>query len=153
MLPKFAHCLTFVCPKYWCPNHNQWICKSKLIFMFIRIYKIRFNFLENRRTVSLGENCPYSEFSWSECGKIRTRKIPNTNTFHTVYYSKSFYTVLSVLGNLEEIWSYYVSGFSFENNYKLLKSVISETNRTINVFCYLQFLKNTKFVRILLDHF
>ena len=26
----------------------------------------------------------YSEFFWSECGKIRTRKTPNTDTFHTL---------------------------------------------------------------------
>ena len=37
------------------------------------------------------EKCPYSEFSWfvfscirTECGKIRTRKTPNTDTFHAV---------------------------------------------------------------------
>ena len=55
--------------------------------------------------LSLRERCPYSEFFWfvsshiwtgterygvslrihSECGKIRTRKTPNTDTFHAVY--------------------------------------------------------------------
>ena len=50
---------------------------------------------------SLHENCPYSEFFWSvffhiwtedgkiwsiqsKCGKMRTRKTPNTDTFHAV---------------------------------------------------------------------
>ena len=40
---------------------------------------------------TLREKCLYSEFFWSvslgiqsKCGKIRTRKIPNTNTFHAV---------------------------------------------------------------------
>ena len=28
------------------------------------------------------EKCPYSEFFWSKCGKVRTRKTPNTDTFH-----------------------------------------------------------------------
>ena len=39
----------------------------------------------------LREMCPYSEFFWSvfsriqfECGEIRTRKTPNTDTFHVV---------------------------------------------------------------------
>ena len=29
-------------------------------------------------------NCPYLEFFWSECEKMRTRKTPNTNTFYAV---------------------------------------------------------------------
>ena len=40
---------------------------------------------------SLREKCPYAEFFWSafssiwtECRKIRTRKTPNTDTFHAV---------------------------------------------------------------------
>ena len=57
-----------------------------------------------QRTQTLCEKCPYSEFYWSvfvriqteyvdigvflliqsECGKIRTRKTPNTDTFHAV---------------------------------------------------------------------
>ena len=28
-----------------------------------------------RETLTLREKCPYSEFFWSECGKIRTRKL------------------------------------------------------------------------------
>ena len=58
-----------------------------------------------QRTQTLCEKYPYSEFYWSvffriqteyvdigvflliqsECGKIRTRKTPNTDTFHAVY--------------------------------------------------------------------
>ena len=33
---------------------------------------------------TLCKKCPYSECFWSECGKIRTRKTPNTDTFHAV---------------------------------------------------------------------
>ena len=32
----------------------------------------------------LCETCPHLEFFWSECGKIHTRKTPNTDTFHAV---------------------------------------------------------------------
>ena len=35
--------------------------------------------------VPLRKKCPYSEFFWSECGKIRTRKTPNTDTFYTLF--------------------------------------------------------------------
>ena len=58
------------------------------------------------RGISLREKCPYSDYSGphfptfglnmerysvplrirSECGKIRTRLIPNTNTFHAVFF-------------------------------------------------------------------
>ena len=31
------------------------------------------------------EKRPYSEIFWSECRKIRTRKTPNTDTFHAVF--------------------------------------------------------------------
>ena len=63
---------------------------------------------------SLREKCPYSEFFWSvfsrirteygqmlvsfrihsECEKIRIRKTPNTDTFHTVGYFVEFLTSL-----------------------------------------------------------
>ena len=54
--------------------------------------------------ISLREKCPYSDFFWSvfsrirteygeyilrnqsKCGKIRTRKTPNTDTFHAIIY-------------------------------------------------------------------
>ena len=42
---------------------------------------------------TLGEKCPYSEFSGphflSECGKMRTRITPNADTFHAVATSHS----------------------------------------------------------------
>ena len=38
---------------------------------------------------SLREKFPYFDFFWSECGKIRTRKTPNTNTFHAVSVLKT----------------------------------------------------------------
>ena len=33
---------------------------------------------------SLREKCPYSEFFWSVFSRIRTKKTPNSNTFHAV---------------------------------------------------------------------
>ena len=35
--------------------------------------------------LSLREKCPNSEFFWSVFSRIRTRKTPNTDTFHEVY--------------------------------------------------------------------
>ena len=42
-------------------------------------------------SISLREECPYSEFFWSvfsriqsKCGKMRTRETPNTNNFHAM---------------------------------------------------------------------
>ena len=32
-------------------------------------------------TEALRQKCAYSEFFWSKCGKIRTRKTTNTDTF------------------------------------------------------------------------
>ena len=37
--------------------------------------------------ISLHEKCLYSEFFWSECRKIRSRKTPNTDSFYEVYAS------------------------------------------------------------------
>ena len=36
----------------------------------------------------LREKCPYSEFFWSVISRIRTRKTPNTDTFHSVIIKK-----------------------------------------------------------------
>ena len=47
---------------------------------------------------SLRKKCPYSEFFWSvfsriqsECGKVRTRITPNTDTFHAVTKENKVY--------------------------------------------------------------
>ena len=60
--------------------------------------------VQNNKRIAQLEQCSYSEFFWpffpafglnmekysvslliqSECGKIRTRKTPNTDTFHAV---------------------------------------------------------------------
>ena len=57
-------------------------------------------------SLSLCEKCPCLEFFWfvffriwfeyavriqSECGKIRTRKTPNTENFHVVYFGLLFF--------------------------------------------------------------
>ena len=67
------------------------------------VYSLKF-----RLRLAPHEKCPYSEFFWSvfsrvwseygeippliqsECGKIRTRKIPNMETFHAVLFLESY---------------------------------------------------------------
>ena len=68
--------------------------------------------LTNTSPNALREKSPYSEFFWfafscirneyedgvclrvqSECGKIRTRKTPNTNTFHAVMICDNIFVV------------------------------------------------------------
>ena len=44
------------------------------------------NFNENPHW-TLREKNPYSKFFWCECGKIRTKKTPNMDTFDAVEYS------------------------------------------------------------------
>ena len=39
---------------------------------------------------SLHEKCPYSDLFWSEWGKIRTRKTPDTYTFQAVHYTETY---------------------------------------------------------------
>ena len=64
------------------PNYHLWQSSVKWT---------RYNFLED----TLRQKCPYSEFFWSKCGKIRARKTPNTNTFHAV----------TAFRKIEVIWS------------------------------------------------
>ena len=59
-------------------------------------------------SISLRKECPYLELLWSafsrirteygeiqsECGKMRTRVTPNTDTFHEVYYAIISVTIL-----------------------------------------------------------
>ena len=40
---------------------------------------------QSGKLLPLRKKCPYSELFWSECGKIRTRITPNTDTFYVVY--------------------------------------------------------------------
>ena len=42
-----------------------------------------------QRRISLREKCLSSEFFWSECRKIRTRKTANTDTFHAAFRTLS----------------------------------------------------------------
>ena len=63
-----------------------------------KFYKLKFNKKGTRAFTALHEKCPYSESFWSlfygiqsECGKIRIRKTPNTDTFHA-YCSGVFIT-------------------------------------------------------------
>ena len=45
---------------------------------------------ENTRIIVLGEKCPYWEFLWSKCGKMRTRKTQNTHAFHAVLLKRNY---------------------------------------------------------------
>ena len=38
----------------------------------------------NKPSQTLRKSCPYSEFFWSECGKMQTRITSSTDTFHAV---------------------------------------------------------------------
>ena len=50
---------------------------------------LRWNFLRAvnsfHKKLSLRKKSPYLQFFWSDCGKMRTRKTPNTDTFHAVF--------------------------------------------------------------------
>ena len=59
------------------------------------------SFMRGLVLLALREKCPYPEFFWSvfsciqsECGKILSRKTPNTDTFYAVLLTLNFYKVL-----------------------------------------------------------
>ena len=60
---------------------------TEVFFMFIYSYALALNKNHLPYILALRERCPYSEFFWVECGKIPTRKTPNTDTFYTVFNS------------------------------------------------------------------
>ena len=65
--------------------------KKKLLVIILLCHAL----LQSNRFSSVRENCPYFEFFWSvysvplriqfECGKSRTTKTPNTDTFFAVH--------------------------------------------------------------------
>ena len=72
------------------------ICTNRIILCFSEtvFYKL-YSF---HSWIPLDEKCPYLEFFWSvfsliqsKCGKIRTRKTPNKETFHVVYSSSQIF--------------------------------------------------------------
>ena len=74
----------------------KWVhCSKKvhIIYNFCRFLSFNLaireisSFQFKSARVALHEKCLYSEFFWCECGKIRTRKIPNVDTFHGVLVS------------------------------------------------------------------
>ena len=58
---------------------------NRLLYLF-RIMLIHIFWPQFIREAPLCEKCPYSEFFWYvfSCGKIRTKKILNTDTLHAV---------------------------------------------------------------------
>ena len=46
---------------------------------------------------ALRENDPYFEFFWSKCWKIRTRKIPNTDTCHAVKLVQKLFRKMKII--------------------------------------------------------
>ena len=69
--------------------YHPWYFKQMEIFVSYSYIAFLFSytlFYNNHMRISqlLSETCRYSEFFWSECVKIRTRKTPNTDTFYAV---------------------------------------------------------------------
>ena len=60
----------------------------------IKIFRGYFCFVKDIKQIfkkhPMRENCPHSEFLWSECEKIRTRKTLNMDIFHAMYASWIF---------------------------------------------------------------
>ena len=94
---------------------------------------------------SMREKCPYSEFLWSvisriraeygeilcissiqsECGKMQTRKTPNTDTFHAMsFLSKNSFS-LHISGLLRALSSIYEK-FCFVVSHYYFALIISE---------------------------
>ena len=78
--------------------------------------------LKNFQTILLREKSPYSELFWSYfpafglCGKIRTRKTPNMDTFHTVISSK----FLAICFLSAQVWfAINKTGFNIQYNQEL----------------------------------
>ena len=67
---------------------------------------------------TLRENCPYSEFYWSECGKIRTRKTLNTQTFHAVLN-----TPLRIMENLLRTRKFFIKQIKITLGMKQIEKV------------------------------
>ena len=72
------------------------ICTLVGATLGLRVFQHLWLFL---RLSALHEKCPYSGFFWSAFSRIRTRKTPNTDTFHAVenfliYLTKYFWLIL-----------------------------------------------------------
>ena len=98
-------------------------------------------FNHEQRRISLREECPYLDFSWPvfsriwtkdgeilECGKIRTRKAPNTDTFHAV-----FRTLLNICGG---------DSIFYKNTERLLAVTITAKSYTTNVWPWIVTLRS-----------
>ena len=74
---------------FWFTNYLKLQCLQLLqhfyskipapIFLFMTCCKSKYCYSE-----ALREKCRYSEFFWSKCGKIRTRKTPKREIFHAL---------------------------------------------------------------------
>ena len=70
--------------------------------------------------ISLRKKCPYSELFWSECGKMRTRITPNTDTFHAMNFTEfGGYNLFPL------ILIFISSGSNFLGDLKITSSVFS----------------------------
>ena len=55
-------------------------------------------FNDDKYSYALREKCPYFEFflrTQSKCGKMRTRKAPNMDTFHAVMWTRNLASAFS----------------------------------------------------------
>ena len=73
--------LTFSCCIFlitiFCVFYSNIFCQHLFLMQdFLQLFR--------RKSIKI-KKCPYSEFFWSECGEIRTRNTPNTDTFHACY--------------------------------------------------------------------
>ena len=78
------------------------------------------------KRLTLHKKCPYSEFLWSECGKIRIRKTTNTDTFYAVYFFVIMFEFINISVYLPENWKRYI--YCHDNNW--LKSFSIRSIRT-----------------------
>ena len=87
-----------------------WI-QCKYVYYFPPLFRDRFHHaLINFQLLTLCKKCPYSELFWSalslirteqfvslriqsECGKIRTRIIPNTETIYAMFFFRNIQTI------------------------------------------------------------
>ena len=92
---------------------NRCFCQIEFTNFLIHIELFDLYYVLSSIWISLCKKCPYSELFWSafsrirteygeilriqsECGKIRTRITPNTDTFHAVYTIKVIFTSSSL---------------------------------------------------------
>ena len=73
---------------------------------------------------SFGLNTERYSVSQSECGKIRTRKTPNTDTFHPVWPEKIWDQIPSIQGLAYHFTGFYMIGILYLNKDESFRAII-----------------------------